>query len=269
MQDERLEPIWSLLDADSFSGLMAERGRLPAAVRVISANPVPPDAVPLLGVADAILARAREQDGLRLTPSAFLGLNEVRAIFEAMPWEEREKDITRSVCRVIHEPDFTPLHFTRLVLQKAGLLRRRRDRLFPRKGVEHASSDFSEIVTSAFWRIDLAEFDGVPFANWPQDHVGVTLWAISVCGLQWRDQRDLMALTTLSHPALERTYGDGMLSAFQLRILRPLIWLGLMETEEPWDFSARSIPRLRKSSLFDRLFEFSVAMRDQEARPLH
>jgi hypothetical protein len=269
MQGERLEQIWSLLDAASFSELMAERGKLPSAVRVVEGDPVAPAAAPLLGVADAILARAREQDGLRLTASGFLGLNEVKTIFEAAAWDEEQKDITRSICRVIHERDFTPLHFARVVLQKAGLLRRRKDRLVPRKEVGEASSFYPEIVASAFWRTDLAVFDGVPFANWPQDHVGVTLWAISACGLQWREQRELMALTALSHPALERTYGDGMLSAFQLRVLRPLVWLGLMEMEQPWSFSAHSPRRVRLSPLFDRVLQFSVEMRDHEAGQVH
>jgi hypothetical protein len=269
MKDERIEPIWSLLDAESFSALMATRGRLPAAVRIERCSSVAPAAAPLLGVAEAILAQAREQDGLRLTASGFLGLNEVKAIFESIPWEERDKAIIRSVCRVIHEQDFTPLHLTRLILQKARLLRRQKDRLFVSKARGDAFSSYSEIVASVFWGIDLAEFDGVPFSNWPQDHVGVTLWAISACCLQWTEQRDLMALTTLSHPALERTYGDGMLAAFQLRILRPLVWLGLMELEQPWDFSARSAPRVRKFPAFDRVFRFTVKMLDQDAGSLH
>jgi len=269
MQDERLEPIWSLLDTASFDDLIAEPGRLPAAVRINLCDALKAADVPLLGVADAVLARARDQEGLRLTTSGYLGLNEVKAVFESMPWDERDKDITRSVCRVIHEQDFTPLHFVRQAIQKAGLLRRRKDRLFCRKGLHDAAALFPEIVASTFWQIDLAAFDGVPFSNWPQDHVGVTLWAISACGLRWADQRELMALTTLAHPALAREQGDHMLAAFQLRILRPLVWLDLVEMEQPWDFSARAAPRVRKSSRFDQVFEFAIRLRDQEAGQLH
>jgi hypothetical protein len=269
MQDERLEPIWSLLDTASFNDLIAEPGRLPAAVRIKECDALKAADVPLLGIADAILARARDQEGMRLTASGYLGLNEVKAIFDAMPWDERDKDITRSVCRVIHEQDFTPLHLARSILQKAGLLRRRKDRLFCRKGAHDAAALFPEIVASTFWQIDLSEFDGVPFSNWPQDHVGVTLWAVSACGLQWAEQRELMALTTLSHPALERVHSDGMLSAFQLRVMRPLVWLGLMEMEQPWNFSLRNAPRVRKSSRFDQVFEFAVRLRDHDAGQLH
>jgi hypothetical protein len=268
MQDTRLEPIWSHLDADSFSGLMGER-RLPAAVRIVKGEAVAPADSPLLGVADTILARARKQDGLRLTASGFLGLDEVKAIFETVPWDETEKDMIRAVCRVIHERDFTALRFARMALQEAGLLRRRKGRLLPRKGSPDASSLFPEIVSSTFWGVDLAGLDGVPLSHWPQGHVGLTLWAISACGLQWTAQRDLMALTTFPCRTLDRVDGETMMSAFQLRVLRPLVWLGLMEMEHPWNFSARGEPRVRKSSHYDRVFQFAVGMRDPETGPLH
>ncbi len=269
MQDDPIEPVWKLLDSASFSRLMAERGRLPPAVRILDSQVPEPVDAPLIGIAGTILTQARARDGLRLTPAGFLAPADVAAIFEALPWNEAEKTLTRSLCRVIHEQDFTPLHLTRLILQKAGLLRRRKERLCCPGQIPGMTGCFPRIVESTFWRTDLAALDGVPLSNWPQDHIGVTLWALSACGLQWSEPAGLMRLATLSHPALERAHGANMLSAFLLRVIRPLVWLGLLEMEPPWDFSVRSQARVRKSPLFDQCLAFAVTMRDQPVGVLH
>ncbi|HSP26661.1 MAG TPA: hypothetical protein VLQ65_15955 [Saliniramus sp.] len=257
------------MDATSLSGLVADWKQLPVSVRINDTGEVPQATAPLVGAAETILARAREQDGLRLTPSGFLNLRDVAAIFDAMPWDEAQKDMIRHVCRVIHEGDFTALGLTRMILQKAGFLYRRKDHLICRKGTRHAGAHYAEIVASAFWRTDLSEFDGVPLPHWPQDHIGVTLWAISACGMQWSQPRQLMTLTTLSHPTLERLDRNSLLAAFQLRVLRPLVWLGLLEMEPPWDFSASSTVRVRKTPLFDQTFAFDVSLREQPTGQVH
>ncbi len=269
MQRELFEPVWSLLESASLSGLMARKGRLPPAVRLIDNQGVDALDAPLVGVAGAILSHARERDGLRLTPSGFLALADVAAIFDALPWDEAGKDLTRSLCRVIHEQDFAPLHLARLVLRKAGLLRRRGEKLYCPREAPDLARCFPRIVESTFWRTELGALDGVPLSNWPQDHIGVTLWALSACGLQWSEPERLMRLVTFSHPALEQAHGDGMVSAFQLRVIRPLVWLGLMEMERPWDFSARSLKRVRKSPRFDETLAFTVRLRDRATGIVH
>lgn len=269
MADERLEPVWRLLDANSLSGLMASGKQLPAALRIIHDGKVSHVTAPLVGAAETILARAQQEDGLRLTASGFINLKDVAAIFDAMPGYEAEKDMIRYVCRVINERDFPALHLARLVLQKAGLLYRRKDRLFCRKAARDPGAHYSEIVASTFWRTGLSECDGIPLPHWPQDHVGVILWALSACGLQWSQPNRLMALSTLSRPTPERVDPDWLLSAFELRVLRPLVWLGLLETERPWEDLRPGANRLRKTPLFDQTFAFEVTLRDRPAADLH
>jgi hypothetical protein len=272
MRDERLQPVWSLLDANSLSGLMADGKGVPAAIRVIDNGRVTPETAPLIGAAEAILARARQQEnaaqpGLGLTASGFISLKNVAAIFDATPWEEAEKDIIRHVCKVISERDFIPMWMARLILQKAGFLYRRGDRLIVRKGTREAGTHYAEFVASTFWRTDLSDFDGVPLPVWPQDHIGVTLWALSACALQWSHQDELMAATTLSHSTRGQVDSE-RLRAFGLRVLRPLVWLGLLEMEQPWEFGDR-MKRVRKSPLLDKTFAFDVTLRDQPAGRLH
>jgi hypothetical protein len=272
MRDQRLQPVWSLLDAHSLSSLMSDGKGLPEAIRIIDTGKVSHETAPLIGAAEAILARARQQEnaaqpGLRLTASGFISLRDVAAIFEAMPWEEAEKDIIRHVCKVISERDFIPMWMARLILQKAGFLYRRGDRLIVRKGTREAGTHYADIVASTFWKTDLSDLDGVPLPAWPLDHIGVTLWALSACALQWSHPEELMAATTLSRPTREQVDPDQSM-AFGLRVLRPLVWLGLLEMEKPWKFG-RSDRRVRKSPLFDETFGFDVTLRDQPAGRVH
>lgn len=93
-----------------------------------------------------------------------------------------------------------------------------------------------------------------PIDPWPQHHIGVVLRSLSVAR---RDRSDAGALTrsctildTLETPCATDLPDDAMVS----RVLRPLLWLGLVESREQQyaaEFGADDC--YRKTALFDGL----------------
>lgn len=70
--------------------------------------------------------------------------------------------------------------------QDARLLRAAKGRLLPTRRatalleLSGTSDLFRTMFETAFWRINLAYFDRLPIEHWPQTHIGVVLWSLSV-----------------------------------------------------------------------------------------
>lgn len=109
------------------------------------------------------------------------------------------------------------------------------------------------------------DFDVNPIDVWPQHHIGVVLWSLSVAG---QDRSDAGALTractildTIGTPCAAELPDDATVS----RVLRPLLWLGPVESRDQnhgTKFSADDC--YRKTALFDGLLTFAVSLRDAD-----
>src|SRR5260370_34758336 len=110
----------------------------------------------------------------------------------------------------------------------------------------------------ALWHLNLGYFDRNPIDTWPQSHTGVVLWSLSASASDWMDRERLTRLCTAPVVGVLESEWDLGSSAMESRILRPLTWVGLLETR--WEGKAGlGEPRLyRKTPLFDHFLKFNV-----------
>jgi hypothetical protein len=98
--------------------------------------------------------------------------------------------------------------------------------------------------------------------SWPQADIGIVLWSLSVSAGDWQTREKLTRLCTIPELAMLTGAWDRSAFAMEARILRPLLWFGLLEyrSEKIPDsrFGARHY--YRKAALFDRLLTFDVKM---------
>jgi hypothetical protein len=127
---------------------------------------------------------------------------------------------------------------------------------------QDASADlFALLFETTFWRVSLTYFDRAPVEHWPQDHIGIVLWCLSVAANNWADADMLAQVCTVRDERLDRTVRDFSGHAMRSRVLRPLTWLGLMEMarrghEVQADWIRPSV--YRKTALFDAVIGFKI-----------
>ncbi len=121
---------------------------------------------------------------------------------------------------------------------------------------------FRLLFETAFWRVNLAYFDSIPVEHWPQTHIGVVLWSLSVAANDWTAPDDVLASCTIPDSSVAGAARDFPALAMVTRVLRPLTWFGLMECKADRSKPAWGRVRLyRKTGLFDRMLSFDVEFR--------
>ena len=263
-----IEPAWTLLEFDSFNALRREPSRDGSAIR-LTANISDADLVASAVASNALrlLQKAGHSGGLKLTASGNLSRAVVAEMRDALEWPGYNKDEEFRFHRVINEPDFLPLHFVRILCQGAGLMRRYRGSLRLTqvgKRVLTASGRGglqAILFHVTFWLTNLASFDRVPLASWPQSDIGIVLWCLSTSALGWETPERLMRLCTVPVIGVLEAKWDFPRSAFEVRVLRPLTWFGVLESrqDEPVD-SEPTRPRYRKTPFFDQFVSFDVRL---------
>jgi hypothetical protein len=120
----------------------------------------------------------------------------------------------------------------------------------------------------ALWHINLAYFDRRPLDSWPQSDVGVVLWSLSASANDWLPRETLTRLCTIPVIGVLEWGWDLGSSAMEARILRPLVWFGLLESRtEPRSPTEVVDRRLyRKAPLFDRFVKFNVQIDGPDIR---
>lgn len=284
----------------------AELGGLsPAAVhRLLAADWLAPDGavrldatLPLADVATArtlrgarwLLARLAAGGGGRATPKGNLPRAVVAAFvaggLAANPAADLGADPVAPEPVGRNEEDVWPLHYARLLLELAGLVKRRRGVWSgTRRGVAHVAEDragalFATLVRTHFRDLDLAYLDGVGPAPGFQGTAAYTLYRFGRVGGGWRraDELTREVLLPSVRPELpSRAWFGGTFDALALiletRVLRPLVGFGLAEQQlAPPQAAPQAAPdatrgpgaawaraRFRTTPLFGRLFTFDV-----------
>ena len=120
------------------------------------------------------------------------------------------------------------------------------------------------LFETLFWQVNLGYFDGFPLDRWPQSDCGIALWSLSVSDHDWAEPKHLSRLATVPIIGVLRAeiWDDLGTPLFEHRILRPLVWFGLLEMRpSETQKSAYSIDHVyRKSRLFDRTIKFTVEL---------
>ena len=228
-----------------------------------------------------VLDRLAAPDGVKATPKGNLPRAVVAAFVAdakvtdgAGSAPEDADDLGGLVRGQPNEEDVWRLHHARLLLELAGLLKRRRGVWsVTRHGGQLAAPErvgalFAALVRTHFRRFDLAYVDGIGPAPGFQYTVAYTLYQLGRIGSAWRtpaELADLVLLPSVRHEVPPRgpvgaSY-DPMALALDTRVLRPLAGFGLAEAREtprePGQWVA--VVSYRTAALFDGLFRFEVA----------
>jgi hypothetical protein len=213
-----------------------------------------------------LLQRAAETGGLKLTATGNLSRAVVEEMFEIIQAPDYDKTELLRFQTVINEPDFLPLHFARILTQTAKLIRTHRGKLVPTPlgrrmlAAEQHGPLQAILFHVAFWRMNLAYFDGYRLDSWPQSDVGVILWSLSASAHDWLPRETLTRLCASPVIGVLESQWDFGSSAMEARILRPLVWFGLLESRTEPRSAADLIERrlYRKAPIVERFVKFDV-----------
>jgi hypothetical protein len=268
-----IEPAWTLLTFESLRALRQEPSAVQTAIRIandlsvgeIAGSPVARNTL-------ILLRQAIERGGLALTATGNLSRAVVAEMCKLIEWPDYNQADAFRFNKVINEPDFLPLHVVRQLAQAATLVRAQRGKLIATPLSKSMLTDTKQgallaiLFHLAFWHMDLGYFGRGVLGSWPQVDAGVVLWSLSVCANDWQSAEKLTRLCTIPEPAMFSGTWDRTPHAMEARILRPLLWFGLLEHRSekmPGDrFGENHF--YRKAPLFDRLLSFDVAVDSME-----
>jgi len=254
-----------MLDFDSFNALRAEPSASNQAIRL----------EPNLTVADLsgsavlrnallLLQRTADSGGLALTATGNLSRAVVAEMVKMIEWPGLDKEELFRLHKVINEPDFLPVHFVRVLMQGTKLIRVRRDMLVPTrlgKGMlvpERHGALQTLLFRVALWHLNLGYFDRNPIEAWPQNDMGVVLWSLSTSANDWLDPETLSRTCTVPVIGVLESAWDLGSFAMEARVLRPLVWFGLLEQRSEKGTGLVDRHRYRKTAMFDRFVKFNV-----------
>ena len=262
-----VEPAWTLLTFDSLRALRQEPSASQVSIRI--ANDLNADEVAgsaLVRNTLILLRQAIERGGLPLTATGNLSRAVVAEMCKLIEWPEYDQADAFRLHKVINEPDFLPLHIVRLLAEAAKLVRTQRGKLVVMPLGKSMLSEARQgslpaiLFHLAFWHVDLGYFGRGLLGSWPQGDIGIVLWSLSVSAGDWQTSEKLTRLCTIPEPATLAGTWDRSAYTMEARILRPLLWFGLLEHRseniQGSRFGARHF--YRKVPLFDRLLKFDI-----------
>lgn len=264
-----VEPAWTLLTFESLRTLRQEPSAVQTRIRI--ANDLSTDEIAGSAVARntlILLRQATERGGLPVTATGNLSRAVVAEMCKLVEWPDYDQSAVFQFNKVLNEPDFLPLHVVRILAQAATLVRAQRGKLVvtplgkSMPSDERQGSLLAILFHIMFWRMDLEYFGRGLLGSWPQADIGIALWSLSVSAGDWQTSEKLTRLCTIPEPAVLSGTWDRSAYALEARILRPLLWFGLLEhrSEKIPDSRFEARHYYRKAALFDRLLAFDVKM---------
>jgi hypothetical protein len=264
-----VEPAWMLLTFDSLRALRQEPSAVATAIRI--ANDLNADEIASSAVARntfILLQQSIERRGLPLTATGNLSRAVVTEMRELIEWPGYDQADAFRPHKVINEPDFLPLHIVRLLAEAVKLVRTQRGKLVATPLGKLMLSDDRRgslpaiLFHLALWHKDLGYFGRGLLGSWPQADIGIVLWSLSVSAGDWQSTEKLTRLCTIPEPAIFSGTWDRTSYAMEARILRPLLWFGLLEHRSEKIAGSRFGEHhfYRKAALFDRMLAFDVAV---------
>ena len=262
-----VEPAWTLLTFESLRALRREPSAAQTTIRI--ANDLSVDEIagsPVARNTLILLRQAVEHVGLPLTATGNLSRAVVAEMCKLIEWPDYDQADAFRLNKVINEPDFLPLHVVRQLAQAATLVRAQRGKLVATPLGKSMLSDAKQgsllaiLFHLAFWHLDLGYFGRGLLGSWPQADAGVVLWSLSVCANDWQSAEKLTRLCTIPEPVMFSEMWDRTPYAMEAKILRPLLWFGLLEHRSEKITSGRLGEHhfYRKAELFQRLLAFDI-----------
>jgi hypothetical protein len=262
-----VEPAWTLLTFESLLALRHEPSAVQCAIQIANDLSVGEIAgSPVVRNTLILLRQAIERVGLPLTATGNLSRATVAEMCKRIEWPDYDQADAFRLNKVINEPDFLPLYVVRQLAQAATLVRAKRGKLVATPLGKSMLSDARQgsilaiLFHLAFWHTDLGYFGRGLLGSWPQADAGVVLWSLSICANDWQSAEKLTRLCTIPEPTMLSGTWDRTPYAMEAKILRPLLWFGLLEHRSEKLPSSRFGEHhfYRKTELFDRLLAFDV-----------
>ena len=258
-----VEPAWTVLEPARWEALMRGPSAENGALRLTGdLTDTELERSAIVRNALVLLRAAAKGAGLELTARGHLTRANVAALREAMDWPGCAFEERRRAGKLLGEAHVGELRLARALLAEAGCVQTARGGRLGASGRGHAllagakSALFSELFRIAFWRLSLNLFGKAECGSWPQQQIGMALWALSTTGHRFQGTRALMVLSVLPDEAVSSRPEWVATTLFSLRVLRPLWWFGLVECREQGvDLDDA---RWRKSALFDRFLNFGT-----------
>ena len=265
-----VEPVWTMLDAESDAALRVEPLAANGAVRLaddLSDREL--DESAFARNALVLLGEAAGKDMLSQGSHGNLMMKCVTRLRALMSWPGMEATEHFRAGKTYREQAIGELHLLRQVVERAGLLRSDEFWFEPtsagRAMLEPGARGALQalLFRQAFRHMDLSKYvsdrpRGLP-GWWPQGDIGIVLWSLSAVGDEWRNTDTLTTLCTVPDGGIPTAYWNPAATMFARHILDPLQWFGLVECRLT-DF--REGVLWRKTSLFDRFLSFDVRLDD-------
>ena len=266
-----IEPAWTLLTDASFDALRQAPSPTSGPIRL--AEDLTPAEIGHSAVARSarlLLQAASVGSGLKLTATGNLVRSVVAEMVDAFDWPGFDKAYEFRFHKIVNEPDYLPLFFVRKILEGAKWLRKHEGclKITPAGrrmvGVASAGALQALLFHTTFWHLSLSYLARGLHDAWPQYDVGVVLWSLSVAAGDWQTPERLTRICTIPIIGVLEAKWDSGSIAMEARILRPLVWFGLMESRPSDDAGppSQTTSLYRKTPLFDRLLTLEAAIEE-------
>jgi hypothetical protein len=259
-------PLWTLLDPDMLGRFLNARTLKDSPTRInANLNLSDLEGSRVVNHSRLVLSALEEEGGAKLTATGNISRKFVARMVEEFRWPDHEKEVIYSLNKVVNEQDFTPLHYLHVVMKEAGLLRKYKGSLKPSRlggamlNEEAVGKLMQLLFTATFDMFNTAYIDRIPIRSWPQEQAGLTLYLLSQAAADWTRPGVLMRRVAIPTLEVINAPYDFPEFAFSGRILRYLVWFGLMEMRPPRILDKLAVKReYRKTALYDRFLAFDM-----------
>lgn len=216
-----------------------------------------------------VLQMFGERNGVKATPKGNLPREFLTEFRERMRQPAVRRAVLRWEPKVLNEIDLLSLHVPRLLLDVAGLIRKRKGAFVRTErggrlaGDERAGELFATLLRAHFRAFNLGYLDGASDAPEFQQTIGYTCYQFGRMGPAWRTASALteeLLLPSIRQMLLADATYDVASLILETRFLRPLEGFGLAESREvprePDELITRDA--YVKTPLFDRMFAFRL-----------
>lgn len=220
-----------------------------------------------------IFLQSLQEEGGKTKATSAKNLNRkfVEKMLPRLVLPDNYEEEIRKYCKVINELDVWPLHLTRILLELAGGVKRKKNDFSltnsGKKWTEEkqAGTLFRMLFTSHFLRLNLAYLDRLVDNSPLQTTIIYSFFQLSRQADSWQPVTELanriVLPSTIENAPQDNPYYNLLVEQVYRRIFLPLVDLDLLElrTGEENQRPISESSEVRKTPLYDRFFQFRIS----------